>query len=94
MTDKKTRYQILLEKVASDPALKSQVLNATAEQFLSLCKEKGLELDMERATELQKQIKAAFDPVSGQLTSEQLRNVAAGVGVCVWNCYSTNCYDC
>lgn len=91
MTNEKTRYQLLLERVAGDPVLKSQVLNATPEQFQALRKSKGLEVDMERATELQKQVKAAFDPVSGQLTSEQLDNVAAGVGVCIWNCYTKNC---
>lgn len=93
MHNEKTRFQLLLERVASDPELKEQVLNATPEQFLALCKSKGLErMDMDKAEEVQKKVKAAFDSVSGELSPEQLTNVAGGVGVCVWNCYCQSGY--
>ena len=91
--NEKTRFQLLLERVASDPELKQQVLNATPEQFLALCKSKGLErLDMDKAEELLKKVKAAFDSVSGELSPEQLTNAAGGVGVCIWNCYCQSGY--
>ena len=94
MPNERTRYQLLLERLASDPDLKERALTAAPEQFLALCREKGLQgLDLEKAARLQEQVKRAFDPVSGKLSLEQMEGAAGGVGVCFWNCYKS-CHNC
>lgn len=88
MSHEKTRYQLLLERLSSDPELKEQALNATPEEFLALCKENGLKVEADSAEAMQKQLKAAFDSASGELSNEQLAAVAGGVDCCGWDCRS------
>ena len=90
MSNEKTRYQLLLERLSSDPELKERALNATPEEFLALCKEKGLKIEADKAGTLQKQLKAAFDSVSGELSSEQMETVAGGID-CSWGCGKLQC---
>ena len=40
MSNNKTKYQLLLERLMGDPELKKKALEATPEQFLALCREK------------------------------------------------------
>ena len=91
MPNEKTRYQLLVERLTSDPALKEQALKATPEQFLALCREKGLDkIEPDKAKALQERLKSTFDPISGELSAEQLESVAAGID-CAWGCGPLQC---
>lgn len=84
MAKEKTRHQLLVERVASDPALRERAFGAGPEQFLALCRENGLEdMTLEKAEEVQKRLKLAFDLVSGRLCDEQLDGISGGkLGPC------------
>ena len=50
MSNAKTYFQVLMERLASDPALKDKALSATPERFLALCQDNGLkELSLDQA---------------------------------------------
>lgn len=82
MSNEKTKYQLLLERLGNNPALKEQALSATPEQFAALCREHGLkEITLDRAETLQKRLKETFDATTGALSDDQLA-AAAGGGFC------------
>lgn len=78
MSNAKTYFQVLMERLASDPALKDKALSATPEQFLAMCQENGLkELTLDKAKTLQQKLKTAFAS-EGAISEDQLAEVAGG----------------
>lgn len=91
MPNDKTRYQLLLERLNSDPALKDRMLNATPEEFLTMCSEHGLKIEADKAKVLLDRLKDSFSDANGELSFEQLESVAGGVD-CMWgDCGSLEC---
>ena len=91
MSNNKTKYQLLLERLIGDPELKKKALETTPEQFLALCREKGLEkLSLEEATQLQKTVKSVFNGASEPVSLQNLANVAGGID-CAWGCGPLQC---
>lgn len=91
MSNDRTKYQLLLERLSSDSTLKDQALNATPEEFLTLCRNNGLKIEADNAKTLQERIKETFsEGESGELSIEQLEKIAGGVD-CVWGCGPLQC---
>lgn len=76
MSSEKNNYQQLLEQLAGDPALKEKLVGASAEEFMSMCRECGLgDISAEKAEKLHKQLK---DAMGQGLSDEEFSNIAGG----------------
>lgn len=72
MSSEKNNYQ----QLAGDPALKEKLVGASAEEFMSMCRECGLgDISAEKAEELHKQLK---DAMGQGLSDEEFSNIAGG----------------
>lgn len=83
MSNEKTRYQLLVERLGADPALKEKALEATPEQLIDLFREDDLkEMTLDKAQALQRRLKATFAPASasGELSDDMLEAVGGGLG--------------
>ena len=86
MSNEKTRSLLMVERLASDPALKEQALSASPEEFLALCHENGLKIEADKAKTMQERLRRAFDTASGELAAAQMQGVVGGVDCEGWAC--------
>lgn len=80
MSNSQTPYQLLLNRIAENPALKEKILSMSPEELLRLLQEGGIgDATPEKSEQLLAQLKAAAKGNVAELSDESLADVAGGV---------------
>lgn len=80
MSNSQTPCQLLLNRMAENPALKEKILSMGQEEFLRLLQEGGIgDATPQKAEQILAQLKAAAKGNVAELSDESLADVAGGV---------------
>ena len=92
MANEKTLFQLLVERVATDPALKEKVRTADVDAFVALLAENGVQnITTEQAEEVLGRLKAVFSQETGELSEDALDQVAGGAPDYGTSCFRATC---